>query len=196
MFKSVFALAGAFGFASLCFAQSAVAIRDVKIDAYDADAWNGIVFLADTNHSRISFGMRIGSLDGSFLDGNDIYKAVAEVGPHAPDSSYCRMSWHHPPREARITLEWSRAGEDAAVGRITAPRDVHLVLESYFPKMGVPEEGVFSVRESDRALIGERYFDCVFGKAARFLVMTDMPVNPERTPPPRPCRTACARREG
>jgi hypothetical protein len=156
--------------------QTAGAIRDIQIGAYDADAWNGIVFLAESGGTRISFGVRIGSRVGSFLDGNDIYKAVTEVGPHAPDGSYCRMSWRHPPRETPVTLEWSRAAADVAVGRITAPGHVQLVLEGYLPKMGMGEEGVFAVRESDGLLLGERYFDRVFGASARFVVMTDRPV--------------------
>ena len=54
----------------------------IRIGAFDADAWNGIVFLADSHGEPISFALRVGSRKGKFLDGGDIYKAVSEVGPH------------------------------------------------------------------------------------------------------------------
>lgn len=32
--------------------------------------------------------------------GSDIFKAVGEVGPHAPDASYCRLSCDNSPSRA------------------------------------------------------------------------------------------------
>jgi hypothetical protein len=55
------------------------------VDVYDPDAWSGIVFLASAFGESTSFGPRIGSLSGRLLDGPDIFGAVQEVGPHAPD---------------------------------------------------------------------------------------------------------------
>lgn len=37
------------------------------------------------------------------------------------------------PLQSLITLEWSRIDEDTVVGRLTTPRDVQLVIETYFP---------------------------------------------------------------
>src|ERR1700691_2127441 len=128
-------------------AQTAPAASDVRVDAFDADAWNGVVFLAQSHGQPVTFGLRVGSRSGSFLDGSEIYAAVNEVGPHRPDGSYSRMSWHHPPGEARITLEWSRADANTVVGRLSAAATVQLVLEAYLPHTGASPEGVFSVSE-------------------------------------------------
>jgi hypothetical protein len=158
------------------FAQNGITLRDIKVGAFDADAWNGIVLLAESNAKPVAFGLRVGSRSGSFLDGNEIYAAVTEVGPHAPDASYCRMSWHHAPSEARITLEWSRIDAATVVGRLTAATSVQLVLEGYLPSMGGGTEGVFSIKESACMILGERYLDGVFGSTAKFLVVTDRPI--------------------
>lgn len=157
-------------------AQTVPAAADVRVDAFDADAWNGVVFLAQSHGQPVTFGLRAGSRSGSFLDGSDIYAAVNEVGPHRPDGSYSRMSWHHPPGEARITLEWSRADATTVVGRLSAATSVQLVLEAYLPHAGASTEGIFSVSEADRSILGERYFDRVFGSTLKFLVVTDQPL--------------------
>ncbi len=127
------------------FAQNGVTLRDIKLDAFDSDAWNGIVFLAGSNGGPISFGLRVGSRSGSFLDGNQVYAAVTEVGPHAPGASYCRVSWRHAPSEARITLEWSRIDATTVGGRLTAATNVQLVLEGYPPHMGGSAEVSFHI---------------------------------------------------
>src|SRR6476620_4395929 len=62
----------------------------IEIGALDPDAWNGILFLASASNQPAPFALRIGSRSGGFLDGSEIFDAVHEVGPHAPDSSYCR----------------------------------------------------------------------------------------------------------
>ena len=162
-------------------AQSPPAYESVIIDSLDADGWNGVAFLARAFHQQVPFAIRFGSRSGTFLEGEQIFEAVREVGPHAPDASYCRMAWWHYPRQALITLEWSRIDPTTVVGRITAARDFNLVLEAYFPfegdNFGMPGgEGVYSFDEPHQALVGERYFDKVFGPTARFVVMTDRPV--------------------
>src|SRR5579871_4670640 len=128
-------LAGLFGtLVSLTAAQDAARTSpkfdSVAIDALDPGAWNGVVFLARAFQQPSSFALRIGSRSGNFLDGPDIFKAVGEVGPHAPDGSYCRMAWHQQPLASLITLEWSRINGNTVVGRLTAPPDVQLVMES------------------------------------------------------------------
>jgi hypothetical protein len=159
------------------FAQRASSFDSVHIDAFDPEAWNGIVFLTRAFNQPAPFALRVGSRSGGFLDGNEIFDAVGEVGPHAPDASYCRLAWRHHPREALVTLEWSRLDQTTVVGRLTAAQDFQLVLETYFPYLGVSwgTQGFYAVDESRQAIIGERYFDNVFGPTARFVVMVDQP---------------------
>jgi hypothetical protein len=157
-------------------AQTAPPVSDIRVDAFDADAWNGIVFLAQSHGQPVTFGLRVGSRSGTYLDGSEIYPAVSEVGPHRPDGTYSRMSWRHPPSEARITLEWSRADAITVVGRLNAAAAVQLVLEAYLPRAGTSTEGIFSVSEADRSILGERYFDRLFGSTLKFLIVTDRPV--------------------
>ena len=159
------------------FGQPTPRFDSVTIDALDPEAWNGIVFLARAFNQPVPFALRVGSRSGGFLDGNEIFDAVGEVGPHAPDASYCRLSWRHHPREALVTLEWSRLDQTTVVGRLTAAQDFQLVLETYFPYLGVSwgTQGFYAINESRQAIIGERYFDNVFGPTARFVVMVDQP---------------------
>jgi hypothetical protein len=150
----------------------------IHIGALDPDSWNGLLFLGKAFNQPVPFGLRIGSRSGNFLDGGDIFDAVGEVGPHAPDASYCRLSWRHHPRAALVTLEWSRIDPSTVVGRLTAARDFQLVLETYFPYLEVSwgTQGFYSVHDSHQAIVGERYFDNIFDRTARFVVMVDQPV--------------------
>jgi hypothetical protein len=157
-------------------AQAAPKFDSVKVDALDADAWNGVVFAARAFHQPSDFALRFGSFSQSFIDGPAIFDAVREVGPHAPDASYCRMSWVVPPRNARITLEWSRIEDTTVVGTITADSDFQIILETYIPfaaGWGLP--GVYKVEENKQAIAGERFFDGVFGLSSQFVVMIDQP---------------------
>ncbi len=160
----------------------------VEIDSLDADAWNGIVFLPLAFKQQAPFAIRIGSqLSDDFMDGKEIFRAVREVGPHAPDGSYCRMSWIHSGKNSLITLEWSRLDKTTVVGRITAAPKFRFVVEgyfpAYFPQYGRPvswdvdhyAQGFYSIDDSHQAILGERYFDGVFDRAARFLVTVDRP---------------------
>jgi len=151
--------------------------ESIHVDALDADAWNGVVFAARAFGQPSDFAFRFGSFSQTFVDGAAIFDAVREVGPHAPDASYCRMSWSVPPRNALITLEWSRIDETTVVGTITADSDFQIILETYIPlagtSWGLP--GVYEVEESKQAIVGERYFDGVFGRSSQFVVMIDRP---------------------
>lgn len=147
----------------------------VMIDALDPDAWNGIVFLAKAQRQPVNFALRVGSRSESFLDGEKVFDAVAEVGPHAPDASYCRVAWRHDARQTLFTLEWSRLDETTVVGRLATPTDAQLVLEAYFPYASPMwgTEGSYAVDESHRAILGQRYFDNLFDRTAHFVVVTD-----------------------
>ena len=163
--------------ASHHFSQSSPAFDSVSIGALDPDAWNGIVFLAKAFQQPAFFALRLGSRSGNFLDGSDIFNAVAQVGPHAPDSSYCQIAWRHAPREAQISFEWSRLDQTTVVGRVKAAQDFQIVIETYLPFLGVTwgTQGFFSLTESNQAIAGERFFERVFGPTARFLVIVDRP---------------------
>lgn len=149
----------------------------IHVDALDADAWNGVVFAARAFQQPSNFALRFGSFSQTFIDGPAIFDAVREVGPHAPDASYCRMSWAVPPRAAPITLEWSRIDQATVVGTITADSDFQIVLETYIPlagnTWGLP--GVYAVKANQRAIAGERFFDGVFGVSSQFVAMIDRP---------------------
>lgn len=169
-------------------AQTNLSYDSVEINSLDADSWNGLVFLPKAFKQKAPFAIRVGSQSGGdFKDGAAIFNAVREVGPHAPDGSYSRLGWMHSSQNKRITLEWSKVDDTTVVGRITAPAKFQFVLEAYFP-VYFPQtgglvswdvdhyaQGFYSIDESHQALLGERYFDGVFGSAARFLVMVDSP---------------------
>ena len=178
--------------ASPALAQGRPTFDSVEIGALDPDAWNGVVFLAKAYQQPAFFALRLGSRYGMFLDGAQVFDTIAELGPHAPDGSYCRIAWRQPPLQRRITLEWSRVNETTVVGRVTAPQNLQLVLETYLPFSpnhigqgwapafaytagGWSKAGSFSLAESNQAIVGERFFDGVFGRSSQFVVMVDQP---------------------
>lgn len=113
--------------------------KDIKIDAYEACAWNGIVFVVK---DAAAFEVRISSLLQGNLIGSDsginfaedmsgstklsngakLVNAVNKVGPHAPDGSYCEIGWNPAyPAEMgqQIILQWSKVREDMMLGKVT-----------------------------------------------------------------------------
>ena len=131
----------------------------VKIDALDPDAWNGLVFLARAYQQPAYFALRVGSRGRSYESGSEIFNYVREIGPHAPDGSYARVGWEQPPRANLVHLEWARVNDTTAVGRLVAPPDVQLVIETYMP-FSAPHmsQGRFALAESNQAIVGERLF--------------------------------------
>lgn len=187
LFIYILALAASV-FLKQAYAQDSPHFDSVEIDALDADAWNGIVFLPRAFKQQAPFAVRIGSQSGDdFIDGKQVFHAVREVGPHAPDGSYCRVSWMHSHENALITLEWSRVDSTTVVGRITAVPKFRFVVESYFPAyfprygravswdVDHYAQGFYAIDDSHQAILGERYLDGVFGQAARLLVTVDRP---------------------
>src|SRR5882757_2482102 len=108
-------------------AQVAQDFSEVHIGAFDADAWNGIVFESKAHGPRVPFAIRIASKTGTFLDGNRIFDAVSLVGPHAQYGSYSRRGCRHRPRAANINRGWARIDETTVVGRDKAAEDVQRV---------------------------------------------------------------------
>ncbi len=146
----------------------------VLTDAFVSGSWNGIVFVVDdATGFQVRVGTRAEGgdlLDGDhgpgFLTGLDermenaeqrrrvahpardvpfLYNAVTEVGPHAPDSSYARLSWNplYPlDTGSRIRLEWARLDSTTLLGRMSYEtplnymskrRTVDVILEAFSP---------------------------------------------------------------
>ena len=156
-------------------ALAAQNLTDIAIGAFDADAWNGLVFESKAYGQRVPFAIRIGSKSGTFLDGNRIFNAVSLVGPHAPDGSYALMGWRHYPRAATITMEWSRIDATTVVGRLKAPSDIQLVIEAYSPDFPY-FTGAYNVSPDTGQIDGVHFIDGVYAAAAHFLVEIDRPV--------------------
>ncbi len=163
---------------ALCFGQASPTFSSVQVGAFDPAGWNGIVFLARAYHQPVNFAVRVGSqYGGGFLDGLQVDDNVSEVGPHAPNNSYCRMAWRQLPKQAQVTLEWSRVNRTTVVGRLIANSHFRLVLEAYFPYYETwGGQGFYHLDKKDHAILGEDFFDQVFGQTAKFVVMVDRPL--------------------
>jgi hypothetical protein len=83
-------------------------LERVHIGAFDANAWNGIVFDASLRGEAVPFALRIGSKgygSPAFLDGERIYPAVNVVGAHARMDRTRRSAGNT--RRAWPRLRWS-----------------------------------------------------------------------------------------
>jgi Trehalase len=147
----------------------------VAIGAFDPNAWNGLVFDATAYGQHLPFAMRIGSKSGSFLDGEKIFDAVSQVGPHAPDGSYALVGWRHYPRTAMVTLEWSRIDKTTVVGRLKAPADIELVLEAYSP-FDSNFTGAYHISGDGTKILGDHPIDGHFTSAIHLVIAVDRPV--------------------
>src|SRR5262249_29761033 len=91
--------------------------RRVIAGAYDSAQLNGIVFI--TNDQNI-FGLRF----LTYRQGVAIEETPRsyEFGACASDGSYAQLSWR-PSFDVKtsFTLRWSRVGDTAIVGRLSAP---------------------------------------------------------------------------
>ncbi|MGD2135186.1 MAG: trehalase family glycosidase, partial [Gemmatimonadales bacterium] len=117
----------------------------LHVGAYDPAGWAGLVL---TDAPGRGFAVRLAvERDGERADGDDLFYLVHEVGPHAPDGSYARVSFdtslpfgrgdetpivEKSGRAADLTLEWSRTDEGAVL-RAVAGFTGTLELRGYFP---------------------------------------------------------------
>jgi hypothetical protein len=200
----------------------------MKIDAFEAGSWNGIVFITDDSSS---FEIRVGAQAefGDFIDGDNrddllsenfrkslggkrpgqwaqhlrtapLYHAVREVGAHAPDGSYSRVSWNplHPyDTGSRIRLEWTQLDNKTVLGKVTysAPfgqidynagtRSADIVVEAYSPwneKRGMVEARYSTV---DGAIFGTTNYRPPLGVREwdrwQFYFSSDQPDTPPET---------------
>ncbi|MEJ2237655.1 MAG: trehalase family glycosidase [Gemmatimonadales bacterium] len=118
----------------------------MAIGAFDPAAWSGIV-LSDRPGRGFAIRFAI-ERDGERADGYDFMHIVHEVGPHAPDGSYARISFDtylplgkgrdtptvtKTGRVAGLKLEWSVVDRDTVVGRLDVSYSGTLELRGYFP---------------------------------------------------------------
>ena len=118
-----------------------------RIGALHAQSWAGLVF-SPAPREGFAFRFAVELADGSRADGMDLFWLVHRVGPHAPDGSYARISFDlglpfgleretplvkKSEREMLLTLEWSRQGENALVGRVLTSFAGAVELTPFFP---------------------------------------------------------------
>jgi neutral trehalase len=117
----------------------------LRIGAYDAAAWAGLVF---SDRPGRGFGLRLAiERDGGRAEGADFEWLVHEVGPNAPDGAYARMAFDtglpvgrgaetpilaRRQRHADLVFEWTRRGASVAA-RIRAGFVGALEVETYLP---------------------------------------------------------------
>jgi neutral trehalase len=119
----------------------------VHIGALHAQSWSGLV-LSPGPGEGFAFRFAAELPDGSRADGMDLFWLVHRVGPHAPDGRYARVSFdlglplglerdtplvRKSDRSPSLTVEWSRLGENAVVGRVTTDYVGVLELVPFFP---------------------------------------------------------------
>jgi glycogen debranching enzyme len=118
----------------------------MPIGAFDASVWAGLVL---SDRPGRGFAIRLSvERDGERAEGLDLMHIVHEVGPHAPDGSYARISFdthlplgkgHDTPTIARsgrhpgVILEWARFSDAGAVARVRTTYTGRLELTGYFP---------------------------------------------------------------
>jgi hypothetical protein len=159
-------------------------LQTISVGAIAPEDWNGIAFVTKAFGQTADFGFRIAYREGKgrilgtgpFMAGKDILTRVSEVGDHAPDNSYCRMSWKNLPVNTPVTLEWSAIDSATVLGKLTTRADAQFVFEGYFPFGGLEPTGVYSVDQTKQTLIAERAFDGEPAARAWFVVMVDRPL--------------------
>lgn len=132
----------------------------VLIGAYDAAYVNGLVFATGNQDSleQNLFGLRF----LVFRQGGAIEESsrMFELGPHAPDDSFARVSWQ--PQfdpKTTITLRWSRIGKHALVGQLTSSANIRMAIEAYRPWNGDRDSSAwaaFAAQADRRTVFGEQ----------------------------------------
>ena len=129
--------------------------RRPMVGAYDSAQLNGIVFI--TSDQNI-FGLRF----LTYRPGVAIEETPRsyDFGHCAPDGSYAQLSWRPSYDEkTSFTLRWSRVGDTAVVGRLTAPANTRVAIEAYRPWNDQRRDTgwtAFSTQEDYRTIFGEQ----------------------------------------
>jgi hypothetical protein len=125
------------------------------IGAYDSAHLNGVVFITD---ERNVFGLRF-LIYRPGVAVEDMPRSY-EFGPYAPDGSYAQLSWRSRfDDKIPVILRWSRVSAKVVVGRIQAPPNARVAIETYRPwsdPRGETSWTTFSAREDHRAIFGEQ----------------------------------------
>src|SRR5262245_23887712 len=147
--------------------------RRAIVGAYDSAHINGIVFIAN---ERNIFGLRF----LTFRAGDAIEDAPQsyELGDCAPDGSFARLIWRSRlDDKTPFILRWSRVGDNAVVGQLSAPSDIRVAIEAYRPwsdlRVDIGRTSFFA-QDDNRTIFGEE----VDSQRARpplrnFLLQTD-----------------------
>src|SRR5262245_33094419 len=149
--------------------------RRVIAGAYDSAHLNGVVFV--TNDQNI-FGLRF----LTYRPGAAIEESPRsyEFGPCAPDGAYAQLSWRPSyDDKASFTLRWTRVGDTAVVGRLSAPPNTRVAIEAYRPWSDLRRDSgwtAFSTQEDYRTIFGEQINSQNSKLPLRnFLLQTDRP---------------------
>lgn len=148
----------------------------VRIGAYHADAWPGLVF---SDRPGEGFAIRFAvERAGETADLDDFFWLLHEAGPHDPDGRYARVAFDTSPpfglgadtplpphggRAPGLLLEWARVGARAVVGRVRTGFHGTLLLRAWFPwdwtGRWLPggEAAVLAVTESGAASVAVRW---------------------------------------
>ena len=92
----------------------------MHVGALEARRWAGLV-LSPGPGRGVGIRLALVTPDGERRDGEDWYGMVSEVGPHAPDFSYARVTFDlgagpgSSPAAGSLVLEWSRRGDAVAL---------------------------------------------------------------------------------
>ncbi|MGW8266893.1 MAG: amylo-alpha-1,6-glucosidase [Longimicrobiales bacterium] len=157
-----------------------------RIGALHAESWAGLV-LSPGPGEGFAFRFAVELAEGRRVDGMDLFWLVHQVGPHAPDGSYARISFdlglpfglgRETPlvkkagREAWLTLEWSREGENAVLGRLITNFVGVLEMVPFFPW---DWEGSWSRPDITRPLGAPGYILGTTGSGTHHLALMTIP---------------------
>jgi Trehalase len=124
------------------------------VGAYDSGPPNGIVFIA--NEQNI-FGLRF----LTYRAGGAVEEAPQsyELGDCAPDGSFARLIWRSRfDDKTPFILRWTRVGDNAIVGQLSAPSDVRVAIETYRPWNDLRADlgwTAFFAEDDHRTIFGE-----------------------------------------
>ncbi len=125
----------------------------VIVGAYDS--LNGVVFVAN---DRNFFGLRF----LIYRPGVTVEESLRpiEFGYRAPDGSYAELSLRSRfDDKTPVTLRWSRIGDRALAGLVSAPPSTRVAIEAYRPWSDVRSDAswtAFSAQEDRRTIFGEQ----------------------------------------
>jgi Mannosylglycerate hydrolase MGH1-like glycoside hydrolase domain len=147
--------------------------RRTIVGAYDSAHINGIVFIAN---ERNIFGLRF----LTYRAGDAVEDAPQsyELGDCAPDGSFARLIWRSKfDDKTPLILRWSRVGDNAVVGQLSAPSDIRVAIEAYRPWSDMRDDlgrTAFYAQDDRRTIFGEEVSNQKASPPLRnFLLQTD-----------------------